>query len=119
MDRGACWATAHGVAESDTTEQLHFMIKKHRLLFLSHVFVAKLLKRYSVTVNLYFFTSLWSFLSNLAFFFFFQFGFCDVRLGIGLELGLRLGLGLGLQLMLGLELRLGLGLGLRLGLVLC
>ena len=77
MDRGACWATAHGVAESDTTEQLHFMIKKHRLLFLSHVFVAKLLKRYSVTVNLYFFTSLCSFLSTPIWLFFFsQFGFC-------------------------------------------
>ena len=72
MDRGACWATAQGVAESDTTEQLHFMIKKHRLLFLSHVFVAKLLKRYSVTVNLYFFTSLCSFLSTPIWLFFFS-----------------------------------------------
>ena len=25
MDRGPCWATVHGVTESDTTEQLHFL----------------------------------------------------------------------------------------------
>ena len=24
MDRGARWSTVHGVAESDTTEQIHF-----------------------------------------------------------------------------------------------
>lgn len=57
------------------------MIKKGQLLFLSHVFVAKLLKRYSVAVNL-FISSLPVILfthSNLAFppslAFFFQFGF--------------------------------------------
>ena len=26
MDGGAWWGTAHGVAESDTTEQLHFKL---------------------------------------------------------------------------------------------
>ena len=44
------------------------MIKKGQLLFLSHVFVAKFLKRYSVAVNLYFFTS-------CILFYPFQFGF--------------------------------------------
>ena len=30
MDQGAWWATDHGIAESDTTEQLHFHILKMR-----------------------------------------------------------------------------------------
>ena len=33
MDRGACWATVHGVAESDTTERLHFMTLVSKLLY--------------------------------------------------------------------------------------
>ena len=33
MDRGACWATVHGVAESDTTEHTNIQLVSQRTAY--------------------------------------------------------------------------------------
>ena len=39
MDRGVWQDTIHGVAESDTTEQLHFLAEKARTYYFMFYFV--------------------------------------------------------------------------------
>ena len=38
MDRGACWAPAHGVAESDTTERAHTHTSYMNIFFFIYIF---------------------------------------------------------------------------------